>query len=637
MLRTMRKLENVCIRAIAFHVIWISLLLSFATPACLNAVGEQASRGQTPTRTANSNNPVEGLWDQSKYIDINEIKPGMEAYCLTDYGEQGVEKFALKILEVVRDMEPGRDAILVRGTDERFIHTGPVGGCSGSPVYIEGRLAGALAFAWTFSKDPLYGVTPIREMLMVGQGNQGEKSTGKTHQASLAFDFSKPIDFAEVSKQISANRPTSNAGLAGATFLPCPLLVSGLSTQACEHLRSLIEPLGLMVVPGISGNVDSKDEKTELYPGSPLTVPLITGDVKMTVLGTATDVTGDTVYAFGHYFLGYGDIDFPMATGKIYTVVSNVARSFKLGSAGEIVGAIRSDERAAILGQLGATARMLPLTIQIERFNDTQTRVYNCRVAYNKLLTPGLIQSAISGAAFYLGDFPPDHTIEYSVNMNLEHGESIRFENISTGRSLSEMMAETEGSTALLMNNPFGQVGIESVECNVRIVPKNITSHIWSVNLYDSKVKAGEQIRLEAVIESFLAERKKYQFNFELPQGLAPGKYGLILCGPHEYERFLRKAAPYKFLAQDIPSLITALNNALAVDRNRLYCILALPAGGVAIDRAELPDLPATKILVLQDGKRALQAQEFPHWLEKSVETDTIVLDKKLIQLTVEP
>jgi hypothetical protein len=187
------------------------------------------------------------------------------------------------------------------------------------------------------------------------------------------------------------------------------------------------------------------------------------------------------------------------------------------------------------------------------------------------------------------------------------------------------------------MNNPFGQVNIESVECNIRILPKNITSHIWSVNLYDSKVKAGEQVRLEAVVESFLAERKNYQFSFELPQGLAPGKYGLILCGSYEYERFLRKAVPYRFLAQDIPSLITALNNALAVDRDRLYCLLSLPAGGIAIDRSELPDLPATKILILQDGKRALQAQAFPHWIEKSTETGTIVLDKKLVQVTVEP
>ncbi len=102
---------------------------------------------------------------QSRYIGIDEVRPGMDAYCLTDYKDAEIEKFGLEVLSVVRGIRPGQDAILVQGTDERFIHTGPVWGCSGSPVYIDGRLAGALAFTWSFSKDPLYGVTPIKEIL----------------------------------------------------------------------------------------------------------------------------------------------------------------------------------------------------------------------------------------------------------------------------------------------------------------------------------------------------------------------------------------------------------------------------------------------------------------------------------------
>ncbi|MFC1634647.1 hypothetical protein ACFL5Z_07365 [Planctomycetota bacterium] len=104
---------------------------------------------------------LEGAWDPAKYIRLDEIKPGMEAYCLTEYGRAGIEKFSLKVVDVVRNLNPSsgpgsRDAILVEGTDKRFLHTGPVAGCSGSPVYIDGRLAGALAFTWTYAKDPLY-------------------------------------------------------------------------------------------------------------------------------------------------------------------------------------------------------------------------------------------------------------------------------------------------------------------------------------------------------------------------------------------------------------------------------------------------------------------------------------------------
>ncbi|NQT01633.1 MAG: hypothetical protein HQ580_06400, partial [Planctomycetes bacterium] len=137
---------------------------------------------------------LEGIWDPAKYIGLDEIKPGMEAYCLTEYGVAGIEKFGLKVVDVVRDFEPGLDVILVSGTDERFIHTGPVAGCSGSPVYINGRLAGALAYAWPYAKDPLYGVTPIAEMLKVGLGGQTAGSDQSTGQGLSVFDFSKPLD-----------------------------------------------------------------------------------------------------------------------------------------------------------------------------------------------------------------------------------------------------------------------------------------------------------------------------------------------------------------------------------------------------------------------------------------------------------
>ena len=113
--------------------------------------------------------PADALWDSARYIGIDEVKPGMPAYCLTCYSGTTVERFDLDVISVIFDMSPGQDAILVKGTDERFIKTGPVQGCSGSPVFIDGRLAGALAFGWTMSKEPLYGVTPIREMLGIGE------------------------------------------------------------------------------------------------------------------------------------------------------------------------------------------------------------------------------------------------------------------------------------------------------------------------------------------------------------------------------------------------------------------------------------------------------------------------------------
>jgi hypothetical protein len=589
--------------------------------------GEQLNKAGTP-------NPIEGIWDPDKYISIDEIRPGMEAYCLTVFKGTEAEKFSLEVLSVVRNMMPGRDAILVQGTDERFIHPGPVGGCSGSPVYIDGRLAGALAFAWFYSKDPLYGVTPIEEMLSVGTISRSEQPQG---QRGFVFDFSTPVDFAEIDRQITISRASRKNIQAGMTFLPCPLITSGLPAEVCEQLNASVEPFGLMVVSGISGDADAnKSQDAQLVPGACLVVPLVTGDITMEVIGTVTEVAGDKVYGFGHSFLGYGPVDLPMATGQVHTVVSSMARSFKVASMLEIVGALTMDESAAVLGRIGAKARMIPLTMRIDRYNDPETRVYNCQVVDNRLYTPLVLRSAVAGAAFYLGNFPPDHMIEYKVTIAVVDAEAITFENVSTGMGLAEMTMESVNSVALLMNNPYEKVDIKSIDFDVRIMPQNISSHIWSVDLSDSKVKAGQAIELSVIVESPLSQKKEYQCSLKIPDELAPGKYDLIVCGGYGYQEFLRKVVPYKFVPQSLTTLVEAINFLLAIKQDKLYFLLVLPTGGVAVEKAELPDLPATKVLVLQDAKRTLRTQPYSQWLEKSLRTGTVCLDKKVMRITVE-
>lgn len=579
---------------------------------------------------------IDALWDSQRYIKVEEIKPGMDAYCLTDYGEAGIEKFALKVLDVVRDFEPGRNAILVMGTDERFKHTGPVGGCSGSPVYIDGRLAGALAFGWTFSKDPLYGVTPIEEMLEVGLMDGSGAPAKPAGAAALTFDFSKPINLAEVAQALKAKRPMTTGTAGGATALPCPLLVSGLPAEACQYLAGQFEAMGFMAVPGLSGSMETKEGQTQMVPGGTLTMPLVTGDIKMNVLGTVTEVRDGCVYGFGHSFLGYGPTNLPMASGKIYTVISSLQRSVKLGTCSEIVGAITTDESGAIFGRVGAKPDMIPLTIRIERFNTLEPRTYNCQVAYNQVLTASLVQSAIAGAAFQAGPFPPDHSIRYSTTIDLDDGRSIRFGNTSANTELLEPVVEVAGSLALLMNNPFGGAAVKGLRFDVCVTPKNIDSYLWSVDVADSKVKPGQSIEAEVVIESFLKEKRRHQVSIEVPEDLAPGKYNLMFLGVYEYENFLRKAVPYRFLATNYQTLVDALNTALNVDRTKLYCLLVLPPDGIMLDKAELPKLPRTKALILQSEKRAVAVMPYPHWIEKTVETGTVIADKEMVAITVE-
>ncbi len=609
-----------------FFTFCFSLVLASVVtqgPLCLASQSEKA---------------LEGIWDPAKYIGLDEIKPGMDAYCLTEYGVAGIEKFSLKVVDVMYGIDPGRDAILVQGTDERFIHTGAVAGCSGSPVYIDGRLAGALALAWPYSKDPIYGVTPIEEMLKVGRGGRAGRSEQSSGRAWSVFDFSRPIDFVEIDRQFINVLARRNRNLSSVNPLPCPLITSGLPAGVCEELDELVKPFGLMVVAGGSVGANNVEgaEKAELVPGACLAIPLVSGDINMGVYGTVTEVRGDTVYGFGHSFLGYGPVNVPMATGKVHTVISSIYRSFKLASVGETVGALTTDESMAILGRVNAKAKTIPLTIGIDRYNDIEKRVYNCTMVHDRLYTPMLLRSAVIGAALQLGDFPPDHMIEYKVSIGVEEAESINFENVSTAFGLNELIIESIGSIVLLMNNPYKEVDITSIDFNIRIVPKSIVSHIWSVELSDSKVKAGENIEIGVVIESVLAGKKKYRCTLEIPEDLAAGQYELTVCGSADYERFLLKAVPYRFVAQSFPDLIEALNYSLGVGRAKLHFLLVLPPGGVSLEKAELPDLPATKALVLQNTKRPLRIQPYQHWIEQSLETGTVVIDKKVMKIRVE-
>jgi hypothetical protein len=201
---------------------------------------------------------------------------------------------------------------------------------------------------------------------------------------------------------------------------------------------------------------------------------------------------------------------------------------------------------------------------------------------------------------------------------------------------INDILMASRSSLALLMNNPFRKINVESLDFEIRILPKNIISQIWSVDLSDSKVKAGEAIEIAVIVESFLAGKKQYKFSLTIPEDIPPGAYELTVCGSQNYAQFLNKAAPYKFLALDLPSLIEAINNTLQIRQDRLYCLLTLPSSGLALEKAELPDLPETKALVLQSEKRSLRTQPYRPWLEESIETGTIIVDNKVVRLMVE-
>jgi hypothetical protein len=572
--------------------------------------------------------------DKTRYITIDEIEPGMKGYCLTVYEGREIEKFDIVVLAVARNFEPGRDAIMVKGTDPRFEHTGPVAGCSGSPVFLDGRNAGALAFGWMFSKDALYGVTPIEEMLDVGTATDAANSA--TAMNATRIDFSSPFNFQKISELYTKHIKAASPAPENYKPLSIPL-----STSMPEHiwpeLRNLFPNCNLVPIAAAGNSASTQKEHDSFKPGGVISVPLVAGDISLAATGTVTAVEADRVYAFGHSFMGIGPVSFPMTTGTVHTVVASLYRSFKFsGSDDKILGTITADQSAAIRGTIGDVPNMIKMTARIDNFLSRSPKTFNFSVTDDRFYAPLLTQLAISSAAVSKGDLPMEHTIEYQAVIKTEGIEPITMKNISSNAGFREAVGDMTGPIYMFMNNPYSRPKIESLECSIKITPENSTAALIRANVHDNQLELGETVNITLVLKPYLKPEFTRQISFEIPQDIQPGQYQIQISGDEDYYKFLAKAAPQKISSHDLPSMVQAIRRILKIKRNKLYVTMALKPSGITLDYAELADLPMSKSMMLVDPKRSIKARPYQDWLEKELESDLIIQGSQTVTIEVE-
>jgi hypothetical protein len=494
-------------------------------------------------------------------------------------------------------------------------------------------LAGALAYGWTMSKEPLYGVTPIREMLGIGEKPSMSPDTAPPAVASAyaGWDYSRPIDFSKKQAPHTV-RPRSSQAMA----LPMPLMVSGFSDRGVEAMKDTFMPLGLTPMQSLSGSGDGTVVRsTGFERGSTMVVPLVSGDVRMSVSGTVTEVREDKIYGFGHPFLGVGEVNFPLATGQVHTVVNVLTSSSKLVSPLDIIGALTADETTGVVGYVGRKAPTIPMSLRIEHFDGSAPRQFDCRLAYSKLLMSQLIQGVVAGAMGSIDVLPQEHTIQYSADLGLQGGRHIAFTNVSSDRNIQEALSEVLGSVSMLLNNPYKEIPLTSIEMSIALEPKSTTARLIDVELSDNRVRAGDVVKVDLVAETYLGPKTQYAFQVKVPDNAQPGSYNLIVCGGNAYVQYLRRVSPYRLLAMDTDTLVTALDLLLSIRRDRLYCILELPPSGLAIETTELRDLPASKAVILKSPKRTVEILPYLPRQETVVNTDTIIVNQYNAKITV--
>jgi hypothetical protein len=558
-----------------------------------------------------------GPWDSGRYIRIDEIKMDMPAYCLSVIKGDKIEKFDLKLLSIIRNIRPGKDMILVVSTDERLKSFGAVHGCSGSPVYIDGRMAGALAAGWDGSLEPMYMVTPIENMLPIGQGAVETADHGAGASSNCYVEAYSSLNLDSVARLAREDIQNSRKSL---EILP---LATNLSFQACKVLEPILATTGLVPLQaGASGGVSSN---AIMEPGGVLSLPLCSGDIQMAVSGTVTEVVDGRVYGFGHAFTSIGAIELPMSSGTVHSVIATRSTSFKLSSAGRILGTLYFDHINGVVGTLGRQPDLIDLEIKVNRFDDPQQRVFQCKLAKDRQLTPLILRSAILGASLNQGDLPAEHNIRSRCELQLANGHEIRFENFSSGQSVQPAAMNLFALTAALMNNPFQAMPPKKISLEIDILAGNRIASLLEIRLSKTTVRPGETVTVHAKIKEFRSDSKELAVDFHIPADCPEGKYSLQISGVDGYQNFLMKNASQRFIVTDAKSLLDGLNKVLNIPDDRIYVCMSTETSGISIRNAELADLPQTKTALLADSKRMQPVAPYQNFIETSISTDFVL------------
>jgi hypothetical protein len=501
-------------------------------------------------------------------------------------------------------------------------------------------MAGAMAFGWPYSEEPIYGVTPIREMLEVKRHPEppvagGARALALNREIYRNLMAPRLLERAELARLVreSGLARADEAGTArtGLTPLPMSLGMGGVSPAAVDYLRDY---LGVNLTAG-PGSAAAPGVSAELCPGGTVTIPLADGDINAAVLGTVTDVVGEKVYAFGHGWNAEGAAAWPMATGYVHTFISRNNMSFKLGHALEIVGSVRADEAAGIYGEIGPPPRMIPVEITVAWAQDGGEKTFHTRLAPDERLDGLLTAIVLVGGLMHKGGLPRDHTITYALDVDFEDLPSLSYQNISSDAGPMHLIEETLPTLTLLLNNPWRPVAMKRVRLQATIAARSSLAEFRSVQLDRRLYRPGETVQARAELETLRNGRHWVSLSLPLPDDLPDGAYQVNIGSSEQHRQQLQATQPHRYMAFCAADVQRILQERLSLARSDLYLSLALPGEGLALAEESLPDLPGSRTLLLNDPSRKTLTANFAPLAVAQVKTDFMLLGGETFSIEV--
>jgi hypothetical protein len=595
-----------------------------------------------------------------RYMSVDEVRPGMVGVGRTVFDGDRIEEFKVHVLGVLRNTNgPQRNMVLARLEGGPLANTGVIAGMSGSPVYIDGRLLGAIAFSLgQFPKEPIAGITPIQEMVESAGPRPRRAPLDKKTRLELpltqekisavlreAFStFWRPFADSPADVRLDGLGLVEDlrAAQLGVLMRPIatPLVLGGFSGPVRETVSSVFRDSGFVPMPGgatappASATGGQPADAPRLRPGDPVGVNLITGDYMMGATGTVTEVDGNQVYAFGHPFYNLGTTQFPMTRAYVYALLPSLLSSMKLATTGDTIGTFSQDRATAIAGTLGKGPNLVPVRLSLDTERGLR-KTFSFQVVNDPLFTPLLTYvSILSTLSSYEREYgAATFTVKGSAKVR-RHG-AVAFEDVFTGDSPSVgAAAYVVAPLALLLGNDVEPVEIDGVDLQITTSERPQTATLERIWLDAVKIRPGTTVPLKLLMRTYRGDEVIRTVPIEIPANTTGTLSILVSDGAKlaQREQHDVRAAQPKALDQMVRLLNKAKKN------NRLYVRLLRPDGGAVINGESLSSLPPSVLAVMESDRNGgsfspLRNAAAGEW---EVATDGAVSGSRILTITIQ-
>jgi hypothetical protein len=532
----------------------------------------------------------------TQIMALSEVKAGMRGTGRSVFKGSRIEEFEVEILGILKNVQPKRSVILAKLEGQDLASTGVVQGMSGSPVYIDGKLIGALAFGFAFSKEPIAGITPIEEMLAIDK-----ESIERRAGSSVRIPIRNNITLEQLSELYREEFYPKQAALKPARSvvpLSLPMVLSGFSTRAFDRAASFFSPLGFQPVrSGSESQIPQSPPSSGplLQEGDAVGVRLIGGDLDLSAIGTVTYVDGNKILAFGHPFYNLGPVDYGLTTADVLAVMPTYDSSFKLASAGEIIGRITQDRTAGVFGEVGKLPEFIPLNVSIQS-DPSVRKEFKINVIDDKILTAALVNLALFSLLTAEERSTGNLSVDFDGDVFLDKGVSVHMEDLFSGNydsaavGLSGLVAAV---VHFLNNNDFEDVGIFRIDMNFRTTEEARFCSLDRVLLDKYEASPGERIQIKVFYRTFRGESRMEEVSILVPSLPAGSEFQLVVGDAASMQGIEQSQYRVReFIPRSFEQLIRILGNLRK--NNRIYFKIIASKPGLFLKGEELPNLPPT-------------------------------------------